>query len=359
MRTAIAWLVLVAGPLLADEFDVLRVRWRETLTGGQADTSLPQIRSRLTSIESTARGYLQSMDKSAGRRTLWTDLASTTNSSHITSNWRRLRDMALAWATPGQTYHQNAEMLSAVRGGMDWMEANRYNARVTNKYDNWWDWEIGSAIEAGNLLTLVYEELSEAEVARHAAAIDRFVADPRIMITSTVSTGANRVWKCKGAILRAIAVRDAAKLKLASDALSPVFPYVTGGDGFYEDGSFIQHARHPYTGGYGNALMNDLADVLYLLSGSPWEVTDRARDNVWRWVVESFEPAIYRGAMMDMVVIVGTRAAQPTPRGRGVGVWRRRFLIKIRSGRRSGWSSGQATSGSPTVMRCSKRRWPA
>ena len=101
MRTAIAWLVLVAGPLLADEFDVLRVRWRETLTGGQADTSLPQIRSRLTSIESTARGYLQSMDKSAGRRTLWTDLASTTNSSHITSNWRRLRDMALAWATPG------------------------------------------------------------------------------------------------------------------------------------------------------------------------------------------------------------------------------------------------------------------
>ena len=121
------------------------------------------------------------------------------------------------------------------------------------------------------------------------------------MITSTVSTGANRVWKCKGAILRAIAARDAAKMKLASDALSPVFAYVSSGDGFYQDGSFIQHTRHPYTGGYGTSLMNDLADVLYLLAGSSWDVTDPARENVWRWVEESFAPLIYRGAMMEMV----------------------------------------------------------
>jgi len=300
LRLPTVLLVLSCPVLCADEFDRMRERWRDTLTGGDFDASLPQVRARLSAIESTARSNWNNMVKTPGRTTLWTDLASTTDSGHLTSNWRRLRDMALAWATPGQSYHGNGELLAAIRGGMDWMEANRYNARVTTKYDNWWDWEIGSPIEVGNLLTLLYDQLTPDEVAKHAAAIDRFVSDPRIMITSTVSTGANRVWKCKGAILRAIAVRDGAKMKLASDALIPVFAYVVSGDGFYEDGSFIQHSRHPYTGGYGTSLMNDLADVLYMLAGSPWDVTDPSRENVWRWVFESFEPVIYRGAMMDM-----------------------------------------------------------
>lgn len=87
------------------------------------------------------------MDKSPARRVLWSDCSSTTDSGQITSNWRRLRDMAVAWATPGQGLAGNTDLLAAIRGGMDWMEANRYSARVTNKYDNWWDWEIGSATE--------------------------------------------------------------------------------------------------------------------------------------------------------------------------------------------------------------------
>ncbi|MBL8179431.1 MAG: polysaccharide lyase 8 family protein [Bryobacterales bacterium] len=294
-------LVLCAATLQADEFDTLRLRWRNTLTGGASDLSVPQIRSRLASIESTARSNWDRMDKFADRRALWSDLASASNSSQITSNFRRIRDMALAWATPGQALHASGDLLAATRSALDWMEANRYHARVTVKYDNWWDWEIGAPIELGNILTLLHEVLTPEEIARQAAAIDRFVADPRIMITSTVSTGANRVWKCKAAILRAVAVRDEAKLKLSSDALDPVFAYVVSGDGFYEDGSFIQHGRHPYTGGYGKSLLADLADLLYLLNGSAWEFRQPSRDNLYRWIFESFEPVLYRGAMMDMV----------------------------------------------------------
>ncbi len=301
MNRLLASLLFAALALHADEFDTLRERWRQTLIGGDADPGIPQVRARLASIETAARSSWNSMDQTPARRALWSDLASATSSSQITSGWRRLRDMATAWATPGQNLYANPDLLAAVRSGMDWMEANRYNARVPREYDNWWDWEIGSAIEVGNLLTLLFAELTPQEVAKHTAALERFVGDPRYMITTTVSTGANRVWKCKGAILRALAARDAARLRLASDALSPVFAYVTSGDGFYEDGSFIQHGRHPYTGGYGNALMNDLADVLYMLANSSWDVTDPARANIWRWVIESFEPVIYRGAMMDML----------------------------------------------------------
>ena len=34
-----------------------------------------------------------------------------------------------------------------------------------------------------------------------------------------------------------------------------MFAFVTSGDGFYVDGSFIQHTRHPYTGSYGLVLL--------------------------------------------------------------------------------------------------------
>ena len=289
-------------PACADQFDDLRLRWREMLTGGEAvDQALPQVRDRLAGIESGARGNWNSLQKAASRTALWTDLASPASSSQITGSFSRLRAMALAWATPGQRLYGDAVLLDDIRAGMSWLEQNRYNARVKTEYDNWWDWEIGTPLQLGDLLVLLYDRLAPEEVTKYAAAIDRFDSDPRVMVATTVSTGANRVWKCKGAALRAIVVKDAAKLQLAGAALGPVFAYVTSGDGFYRDGSFIQHSRHPYTGGYGNSLIGELADLMYLLSGSAWSVEDAEAANIYRWVTEAFFPVIWRGAMMDMV----------------------------------------------------------
>ncbi len=302
IRAGLLVAVILGAPVWADPFDDMRLKRYAMLTGGAGiDFSLPQIHARLAGIESSARGFWRSLQKDSDRATLWPDLASVTVSAQITSAWSRLRSMALAWATPGQNLYGDAALLADIRSAAAWLEENRYNARIPKEYDNWWDWEIGTPLQLGDLLVLLHGRLTPEETGRYAAAIDRFDSDPRVMIVSTVSTGANRVWKCMGAMLRAIAVKDAAKLQLASDSLGPVFPDVTSGDGFYQDGSFIQHGRHPYTGGYGNAFISQLADVLHLLAGSPWDVKDPARDNVYRWVFDSFQPLIYGGAMMDMV----------------------------------------------------------
>ena len=302
IRAGLLLLAILAAPVWADPFDDIRLKRHAMLTGGPgADYSLPPLHARLASIESSARGVWRSLQKEPGRTTLWPDLASATSSAQITSAWGRLKSMALAWATPGQELFGDAALLADVRSAAAWLEENRYNARVPREYDNWWDWEIGAPLQLGDLLILLHDQMTPEETAKYAAAIDRFDSDPRVMIVSTVSTGANRVWKCMGAALRAIAVKDTAKLQLASDSLGAVFLYVTAGDGFYQDGSFIQHGRHPYTGGYGTSFISQLADVLHLLAGSPWDVKDPARGNVYRWVFDSFQPLIYRGAMMDMV----------------------------------------------------------
>jgi hypothetical protein len=109
--------------------------------------------------------------------------------------------------------------------------------------------------------------------------------------------------------IRGLLAKDDAKLRAARDACSELFLYVNSGDGFYVDGSFIQHNRHPYTGSYGAALMSAMAPILALLNGpnadsaagSTWRVTDPNLAHVFRWIHESFEPVIYRGGMMAML----------------------------------------------------------
>ena len=65
------------------------------------------------------------------------------------------------------------------------------------------------------------------------------------------STGANRVDLCRVRRPARHPRPRPGKIALARDALSPVFPYVTEGDGLYADGSFVQHTWVAYSGTYG------------------------------------------------------------------------------------------------------------
>jgi hyaluronate lyase len=299
--------ILILGLLphvcLGDNMDDLRLRWRQMLIGGaNLDTSLSQVRSRLSGIQSTANREWSTLDKSANRQALWPDLASATDSAVISSNYGRLHDMALAWATPGQTLYQDAGLLPDIVSAMDWMDAHRYNSQ-SHEFGNWFDWEIGAPTLVADIVILLYDQLTAAQLTRYMAAVERFDADPRVLevdTTKAVSTGANLTDKCKIALLRGLVVKDTAKISLAVNSLSPVFAYVTSGDGFYVDGSYVQHNHHAYTGSYGVQLLGDIANLLWLLAGSPWDVTDPNRANVAGWATDSFAPLIYEGALMDM-----------------------------------------------------------
>ncbi|WP_163568194.1 polysaccharide lyase family 8 super-sandwich domain-containing protein [Fodinicola feengrottensis] len=79
------------------------------------------------------------------------------------------------------------------------------------------------------------------------------------------------------------------------------FQYVESGDGFYRDGSFVQHTNIAYVGTYGNVLLGDVGFLLALLAGSPWQVTDPNLNVVLDAVAASFAPFVTNGRMMDCV----------------------------------------------------------
>ncbi len=292
------------GPVLKvhadDEYDSLREKWKDMLTGGTTyDIDNSNIAPKIAAITSTAQTYWDNMNKSVNRTYLWSDLGSTTESADVTQIYSRIKSMALAYCTRGSALEGNSTLLNDIRGALDWAYTNRYNENLT-WYDNWWDWEIGAPKALNDIVVLLYSQLTLNQRTNFMNAVEHFTPTT-LLRGDTISTGANRVWKCTVIAVRGIIVKSSTKIAYARDELSPAFDYVISGDGFYADGSFIQHVAIPYNGGYGTSLLSYVNDLMYLFNGSTWEVTDPDKANILKWVYDSFEPLIYKGAMMDMV----------------------------------------------------------
>lgn len=298
---AAAALGALAAPAVAvaddDEFGTLRHRWRTLLLGTGFDPAADPYASALRHTADLARAHRASMRPAPG--SLWPD-APFDPPAGITQSYARLAAMAQAYAQPGTGLTGDAGLATAVLTGLDHLHDRVYHPG-TVRYGNWWEWQIGSPRLLLDTLALLHDEAGEARRSGYLAAVDHFVPDSMLGSYTGTSTGANRVDLCRVVALRGILGAAPAKIALARDALSPVFPHVTTGDGFYADGSFIQHSWVAYTGTYGCVLLDGLGRLFTLLHGSSWDVTDPKRQLVLDSVEKAFAPLIHNGLMMDSV----------------------------------------------------------
>ena len=280
------------------DYAQLRDKWRQMLIGSPAaEQNGTEVAQRLTAISEQGLVLWNTLSKEPNRLFLWSDLASITDPSHVSASYNRLQTMALAYATEGSSLYGNTLLRDDIIAALDWMYTWRYGPGV-ERYGNWWEWEIGSALALNNCVVLLYQDLKARpdgdRVTKYMNAVARYV--PRVN-----DVAANRAWKAAVIGVRGALTNDTAALVDARDSLDQIFAYRSHGDGFYKDGSFIQHATHAYTGGYGVQLLQQVSALLYWLDGSPWQVTSDQQRNVYHWVYDSFEPLIYKGAFMDMV----------------------------------------------------------
>ncbi|MCD6049585.1 MAG: hyaluronate lyase [Verrucomicrobia bacterium] len=295
---ALCLLILLGfGSAHADEYDNLRVKYRELLTGGTNFTADAEITSRINGVNSFGASHWTNMVKTGGlsRAYLWSDLASTNNSSHVTSAYGRLLGMATTWATKGAALQNNTNLVNDIIGALDWMYAKRYHTNYPSNtpYDNWWDWEVGAPQALNDTVVLVYSNLNATQISQYMNAVDFYTPVPGY-------TAANRTYTARVVALRGVIGKNASKLAATRDGLDIIFPY-TWNEGFHKDGSFLQHGLFPYTGGYGDAEINDLGRIMYLLNGSTWAVTNSQHTNLYNWVYEAYEPMIYKGSCLDLV----------------------------------------------------------
>ncbi|KIZ13945.1 polysaccharide lyase 8 family protein [Streptomyces natalensis] len=291
-------LSLPPGPAAAeDPCAALLARWRDLTLGTGFDPEAAPYAAALRETGTLAAAFRTAMRPTG--TSLWPDCPYDPPSG-ITRSYGRLNTMAQAVAQPGTGHTGDPELAADVLTGLDHLDATVYNTS-TDRYGNWWEWQIGAPKLLLDTVALVDARLTGTRRERYLAAVDHFVPDAVLGDYTGTSTGANRVDLCRVVALRGILGRAPAKIALARDALSPVFPYVTRGDGLYADGSFLQHTWVPYSGTYGAVLLDGLGRLFTLLDGSPWAVTDPARQTVFDSVEHAYAPLLLNGLMMDSV----------------------------------------------------------
>ncbi|MDN3294295.1 polysaccharide lyase 8 family protein [Streptomyces ficellus] len=313
LAAATAPLALSAAPAHAadayDAYDTLRLTWRDLILGTGFTPTAEPYASKLAALGASARDLRATMAPTSG--SLWpdlpyadpepdTDAESYTYSGNLGTSFDRLRRMTEAYAQPGTGLTGDTALRADVLTGLDHLHDQAYNASRA-RYGNWYHWQIGIPQALLDIDVLLYDHLGAARVAEHTAAVDHFVPDSAVATYTGTSTGANRVDLCRVLALRGVIGKAAAKLQLARDALSPVFPYVTKGDGLHADGSFIQHTYVPYAGSYGAVMLGGLSLLFALLKGSAWEVTDSGRQVVLDSVEKAYAPFLFNGLAMDGV----------------------------------------------------------
>ncbi|SCK34428.1 polysaccharide lyase 8 family protein [Streptomyces sp. WMMB 322] len=281
----------------ADDFAALRERWLRLRLGHGFDPGAEPYASRLAETGEQAGALLEQMRPADD--SLFPEYPFDPPSG-ITQSYQRLATMTEGYVQPGTGRTGDPRLLDAVRTGLAHVHERVYHAG-TEPYGNWWEWQIGSPRLLLDIVAMLHDELGAEQRGQFLAAVDHFLPESVFDEYTGRSTGANRVDFCRVYAVRGILGEAPGKIALATASLSPVFPYVTEGDGLYADGSFIQHTWVAYSGTYGYVLLDGLGRLFTLLDGTSWEVTDPARRIILDSVDNAYAPLLYDGLMMDSV----------------------------------------------------------
>lgn len=225
-----------------------------------------------------------------------------------------LRARALAYRTAGSRHYRDPAVARQVLAGLEDFYRTSYNADLgPEKTENWWLFEIGAPLRILDILILLYEELPDREalIRRYTDVILHFRDAYKASARGREETGANLMWKCHILLLTGILRREETWIEWANEKIPTTLRYsrpmqVPGvgnvyDDGFYRDGSFIQHYMFAYTGGYGKHFLSILSGLIFAFRGQDClRIPAEEQEFLFRMVKEAYLPLLYQGHMMDV-----------------------------------------------------------
>lgn len=213
-------------------------------------------------------------------------------------------------------YYKNQKLLIVIEEGLKSFSKYFYNKKAV-EHTNWWQWEIGIPLVLNDIFILLYDDLDYEIIKENLETSRYFQPDPRYSGNNPVamhpsgypfriSTGGNRTDTVKISLLRGILLNDREEIKLALCSLSEVWKYKDGNDledkdGFYKDGSFIQHGSIAYTGGYGEVLLTGIGEIFFIIEGTEYEKKVEGIETLYEIILNSFEPFFFQGRFPDML----------------------------------------------------------
>ncbi|HDZ6380060.1 TPA: polysaccharide lyase 8 family protein [Staphylococcus aureus] len=309
-------------------YEKLKNTWLDVNYGyDKYDESNPDMKKKFEATENEAKKLLSEMKTESGRTYLWESSKDIdTKSADMTRTYRNIEKIAEAMNHPKTTL-KNDENKKKLKEALEWLHKNAYgkdpdkkvadlktnfskSAPQKNTNLNWWDYEIGTPKSLTNTLILLNGDISSDEKKKYTAPIKTFAPKSDEILSSVgkaePAKGGNLVDIAKVKLLESIIEEDKDMTKNSIDSFNKVFTYVqsnsTGKErnGFYKDGSYIDHQDVPYTGAYGVVLLEGISQMMPMIKETPFKETSQNDTILKSWIDDGFMPLIYKGEMMDL-----------------------------------------------------------
>lgn len=145
---------------------------------------------------------------------------------------------------------------------------------------------------------------TDAEIKTYTDPIEHFVPDAgyfrKTLVNPFKALGGNLVDMGRVKIIEGLLRKDNTIIEKTSHSLKNLFTTATKAEGFYADGSYIDHTNVTYTGAYGNVLIDGLTQLLPIIQETDYKISNQELDMVYKWINQSFLPLIVKGELMDM-----------------------------------------------------------
>ncbi len=250
-------------------------------------------------------------------------------SANLETTYKNFYALALALTTEsdGNSLYNNKDARDKLIESMAWVHDKYLKDTDNGYYGNWYSWEIGVPMNLSKILFLLEDHFEDAFIKESIIMMDAYIRGDEelgsdligdINLDARQHTGANLTDITFNRIIQGLLLGDEDRIdKAVSDSMT-VFKTIDPNnlehgvtDGFYEDGSFIQHSSVAYTGSYGKVLLTRIAQLVMALDNTRWQ-DDTLMETVQEWVYRGFAPIMYEGYMME---IVKGRAASRTASG--------------------------------------------
>lgn len=227
-------------------------------------------------------------------------------------------NLAKSIETKGSIYYKNDDAKKIIIKSLE--KVSEYYYEGGKEFGNWWNWEIGIPKSLNEIFVIssyipknLKDKLLKASYYFQPdpnysgkSEGNKYSTNPRLRETtggnradtSIISLGrgivTNNIKEIDEAI-KAISKLNEEKIKYSDENLE------ISSDGFYPDGSFIQHISVPYNGTYGAVLLNGLGFFSYIVGDYDKFESDKIFNLIYKNILNGYPWLMINGGINDSV----------------------------------------------------------
>ena len=291
-------------------------KWQEFLIGlpnsdSQIKMTDEEIKKVVSFNEKNADGYYSDINLSKDRKSIFKSFENMESGVDVLKQYDGLVKIVKAYATPGTKYYKKEEIKAQVIDALDWLYDNAYHENLP-ELGNWWQWEIGIPKKLNEILAIMYDEVPKDKKIKYLKASQYFqpyakwsAFSPSASYSSAphkrISTGGNRIDTSLICFIRGVLMEDRTQILDGLNSVAEVGKIVTEKDGFYKDGSFVQHDNVAYNGTYATVLFDGLGMILELIDGTEFKIESPEINNIYDSILKGYSYLMINGGVNDSV----------------------------------------------------------